>query len=109
MKDTEDEGELYFCVEKSEEVLDLLTKISYILFDDDGYNIGDGWQSGLPKAEFYTSYDKDGIYMGVILSKERVYVIIRGFPKNSADKKHIKKLVTEKYKFVKSKLKERKF
>ena len=87
--------ELYFNIEKVQNTLKLIDKISLILFDEDMANqFEDRWQTGLPEKEDYFGIEKEGIYMGVIISEKRVHIIIRGFPDNSADKRNIKQIIT---------------
>jgi len=98
IKDNEDE--LYFHIEKTKEALELIDNISKILFSKESWHFENHWQTGLPEKEDYYNFEKDGIYMGVTISKERVHIVIKGFPKDSTDKQHIKKILMKQYSMI---------
>ncbi|MBI4164009.1 MAG: hypothetical protein HY512_04045 [Candidatus Aenigmarchaeota archaeon] len=93
------EGELYFHLEKTPEGVSVISKIDYALFKDQSYNFDEKWQGRLPEKETYEGYEEGGVYMGVLVSKERIHIIIRGL-KSSEKRKQIKDLIGSKYKLI---------
>ena len=90
----DENNELYFNIEKNSNTLKLIDKIAFFLFDEDMANeFENRWQTGLPEKEDYFCIEKEGIYMGVIISEKRVHIILRGIPNNSADKTNIKQTI----------------
>ena len=57
------------------------------------------WQGGIPEKEDYECYEKGGTYFGVVISKKRIHLIIRGI-KDIKKKKKIKEFITKKYKLM---------
>jgi hypothetical protein len=91
-------GKLYFQIEKTQEGLMIIDNIGHRLFGDTGYCFENRWQGGLPEKEDYQGHEEKGMYMGVVISKDRIHMIFKGL--NSKDKKHIRDLVMTKYKLI---------
>ena len=99
----DNKSELYFQIEKAKKTLEMIDDIAVILFDDEGDHFENRWQTGLPDKEDYMGFKKGGIYMGVVISVERIHIIIRGLPKKSINKKKIKKMIMRDYKMIEPK------
>ena len=95
----DEENELYFQIEKTNESLAIIDKIAYELMGEEGYRFENRWQGGIPEKEDYEGYGKDGTYLGIVISEKRIHLIIRGI-KDIKKKKMIKELITKKYKLI---------
>jgi len=86
------ENELYFQLERVIGGLKFIDKLSNLLFGEEGYIFENRWQIGLPENEDCESFEKDGKFMAVVVSKERTHIILKGIE----NAQQVKNFVNEK-------------
>ena len=90
---TKDEkSEFYAQIETNRDIWKFLDKLTYRLFDEN-YMIDDHYRGEI-KTNDYFSFEKEGIYLIIVMTKERTHLIILGLPNN----KEVKEFIFENYK-----------
>ena len=91
---TKDEkSEYYAQVETNQNIWKFLDKLAYRLFDENDM-IDDHYRGEL-KANDYFSFQKEGVYLIIVMTKERTHLVILGLPNNQ----EVKEFIFENYKF----------
>lgn len=90
-----EKDELYFQFEKCKEVLHTLYSIEAEALQDIAINFEDFLQGGLPEKESYFSFFENGVFIALVITKERVHLIIKGV----VDNKKIKEIVSRSFEF----------
>jgi len=94
---TKDEkSEFYAQIEVTKNIWKFINNLAYRLFDqnwmiDDHYQIL--WDK--PKINDYFSFEKDGVYLIIVMTEKLAHIIVLGLPNN----KEIKEFVFENYSF----------
>ena len=91
---------MYFQIEKTKEGLHTIDRISHELFRAENEVFESRWQLGLPEKEDFEQHEESGIFMGVVVTKERVHIVIRGL-KDKRKCAKIKNFILDKYQLVK--------
>jgi len=94
---TKDErSEFYAQIETNKDIWKFLGKLAHRLFDENGM-IDDHYQTIWDKPKFsdYFSFEKDGVYLIIVMTEKRAHIIILGLPNNS----EVKEFTFENYKF----------
>jgi len=90
---TKDEkSEFYAQIETNRDIWKFLDKLTYRLFDEN-YMVDDHY-GGEIKTNDYFSFEKEGVYLIIVMTKERTHLIILGLP----DNKEVKEFIFENYK-----------
>lgn len=92
---TKDEkSEFYAQIEVTKNIWKFLGELAYRLYDEN-YMIDDHYQILKDKKEFndYFSFEKDGVYLIIVMTEKRAHVIVMGLPNN----KEVKKFLFEHY------------
>ena len=91
---TKDEkSEFYAQIEVTKNIWKFLDKLTYRLFDEN-FMVDDHYRGEL-KDNDYFSFEKDGVYLIIVMTKERAHIIILGLP----DNKEVKEFLFENYSF----------
>lgn len=98
IKDTSEE--FYFQVDKTNQSFMFIDKLAHEL-SNENFCFEGKWQEGLPENDSYQGYEKEGLYMGVVISDKRIHVIIKGI--SIKDKEKIKRKIKENFELVKQK------
>ena len=89
----DEKSEFYAQIEVTKNIWKFLDKLTYRLFDEN-WMIDDHYR-GEFKDNDYFSFEKDGVYLIIVMTKERAHIIIVGLPNN----KEVKEFLFENYSF----------
>lgn len=89
----DEKSEFYAQIEVTKNIWKFLDKLAYRLFDEN-WMIDDHYGGEL-KDNDYFSFEKDGVYLMIVMTKERANIIILGLPNN----KEVKEFLLEDYSF----------
>ncbi|MBI2632125.1 hypothetical protein HYW75_03915 [Candidatus Pacearchaeota archaeon] len=89
----DEKSELYAQLETTKDIWKFLDKLAYRLYDEN-WMIDDHYRGEL-KDNDYFSFEKEGVYLIIIMTKERTHLVILGLPNN----KEYKEFIFEEYSF----------
>ncbi len=90
----DNESEFYVQIEVDKDIWELLDKLTYKFLYNDNWMIDDHYRGEIRNNDFF-SYDKGGIYLGIVMCNNRAHIIVLGSKINS----ELKKFLFERYSF----------
>ena len=89
----DEKSELYFQIEVGKDIWKFLDNLTHELYDEN-WMIDDHYRGEIRDNDYF-GFTKDGVYLGIVMTKNRVYIIILGLPANL--QKEIKELIFKDY------------
>ncbi|MBS3124053.1 hypothetical protein J4437_05475 [Candidatus Woesearchaeota archaeon] len=89
----EDKSEFYAQIEVTTNLWKFIDKLTYRLFDEN-WMVDDHYRGEL-KDNDYFSFEKDGVYLIIVMTEKRAHIIIIGLP----NYKEVKEFLFENYSF----------
>lgn len=72
------DNELSFQLEKNMKAFDLIGKVAHKAIGSSAGAFCAYWENGIPEENFYGSSEEEGTFLGMVVTKDRVHVIIFG-------------------------------
>lgn len=89
----DEKSEFYVQIEIDKNIWKFLDKLAYRLFDEN-WMVDDHYRGEIKENDYF-SFEKDGVFLGIIMAAKRAHIIILGLPNN----KEIKEFLVENYSF----------
>ena len=92
----DEKSEFYAQIEVTKDIWKFLGDLAYRLYDEN-WMIDDHYQVLWDKKEFndYFSFEKDGVYLVIVMTEKKAHIIVLGLP----DNKEVKEFLFENYSF----------
>ena len=87
----DEKSEFYAQVEITKDIWKFLDKLVFRLFDEN-WMIDDHYRGELKNNDYF-SFEKDGVYLMLIMTEKRLHIIVLGLPNN----KEVKEFLFENY------------
>ncbi len=72
----DENGELYFQIEVTKDIWKTLDELANILYDE-SWIIDDHYRGEIKDNDYY-GFSKDGIYLGIVMTKNRAHIVVLG-------------------------------